>query len=223
MEDRVKARDGIRRRQSSRRKPPRTMKAPCWARRERDGGSPGTAPACAMPTETSLCPPTWDATSANTKCWRRSSARRSSSRALEDWPAASLTISTTCWPSSRATAACFSRKPERSDPAYAGLVAISDAAEKGADLTHRLLAFSRREVPRPELLNLTTLIADDEEMVRRLIGDDVRLITRLEPVPEPGPRRRRSAPPGTSQPDRECARCHAPGRQPDHYYVNPRG
>jgi PAS domain S-box-containing protein len=76
-------------------------------------------------------------------------------------------------------------KTEPSDPAYAGLVAISDAAEKGADLTHRLLAFSRREVPRPELLNLTTLIADDEEMVRRLIGDDIRLITRLEPSPNP--------------------------------------
>ena len=68
-----------------------------------------------------------------------------------------------------------------SDPAYAGLLAISEAAEKGADLTHRLLAFSRREVPRPEQLDLTTLIADDEEMVRRLIGDDVRLITRLDP------------------------------------------
>ena len=73
-------------------------------------------------------------------------------------------------------------KMERSDPAYAGLIAISEAAEKGADLTHRLLAFSRREVPRPEQLDLTVLVADDEEMVRRLIGDDVRLITRLEPA-----------------------------------------
>ena len=72
-------------------------------------------------------------------------------------------------------------KTEPSDPAYAGLIAISEAAEKGADLTHRLLAFSRREVPRPERLDLTALIADDEEMVRRLIGDDVRLITRLDP------------------------------------------
>ena len=72
-------------------------------------------------------------------------------------------------------------KTEPSDPAYAGLIAISAAAEKGADLTHRLLAFSRREVPRPELLDLTALVADDEEMIRRLIGDDVRLITRLDP------------------------------------------
>jgi two-component system cell cycle sensor histidine kinase/response regulator CckA len=76
-------------------------------------------------------------------------------------------------------------KTEPSDSAYAGLVAISEAAEQGADLTHRLLAFSRREVPRPEQLDLTALIADDEEMVRRLIGDDVRLITRLDPSLDP--------------------------------------
>jgi two-component system, cell cycle sensor histidine kinase and response regulator CckA len=68
-----------------------------------------------------------------------------------------------------------------SDPAYPGLVEIGKAAEKGADLTHRLLAFSRRQTPRPELLDLTELIADDEEMLRRLIGDDVQFTTNLEP------------------------------------------
>jgi two-component system, cell cycle sensor histidine kinase and response regulator CckA len=68
-----------------------------------------------------------------------------------------------------------------SDPAYAGLIEIGRAAEKGAELTYRLLAFSRRQTPQPELLNLSELIAGDEEMLQRLIGDDVELNTNLEP------------------------------------------
>ena len=39
-------------------------------------------------------------------------------------------------------------KTDPSDPAYAGLVEIGKAAEKGAELTHRLLTFSRRQTPR---------------------------------------------------------------------------
>jgi PAS domain S-box-containing protein len=39
-------------------------------------------------------------------------------------------------------------KTEPSDPAYIGLVEIGKAAEKGAELTHRLLTFSRRQTPR---------------------------------------------------------------------------
>jgi len=73
---------------------------------------------------------------------------------------------------------------EKTDPAdhkYASLVEIRKAAEKGAELTHRLLTFSRRQTPRPEPLNWTALIADDEQMVRRLIGEDIRLVTHLEP------------------------------------------
>ena len=66
------------------------------------------------------------------------------------------------------------------DSKYAGLVEIRKAAEKGAELTHRLLTFSRRQTPRPEPLNWTALIADDEQMVRRLIGDDIHLVANLE-------------------------------------------
>jgi PAS domain S-box-containing protein len=72
-------------------------------------------------------------------------------------------------------------KTKPSDPAYTGLVEIGKAAEKGAELTHRLLTFSRRQAPRAEPLDLSALIAADEQMVRRLIGEDIQLITRLEP------------------------------------------
>ena len=70
-----------------------------------------------------------------------------------------------------------------SDPAYDALIEIRKAAEKGAGLTDHLLAFGRRQVFRPELLNLTALIADDEPMIRRLIGEGegVELILNLDP------------------------------------------
>jgi PAS domain S-box-containing protein len=70
-------------------------------------------------------------------------------------------------------------RPE-SDPAYLGLTQIRKAAGKGADLTHRLLAFGRRQVLRPEVLNLNVLIADAEHMMRHLVGDDVRVATKLD-------------------------------------------
>jgi two-component system cell cycle sensor histidine kinase/response regulator CckA len=61
----------------------------------------------------------------------------------------------------------------------AALEEVRKAASKGAELTHRLLAFSRRQILRPELLNLNPLILESEQMLRRLIGDEVRLTTNL--------------------------------------------
>lgn len=59
---------------------------------------------------------------------------------------------------------------------------IRKAASKGADLAHQLLAFSSRRPIRPSMLDLNTLVKDSERMLRRLIGDDIELITRLDPV-----------------------------------------
>jgi signal transduction histidine kinase len=58
---------------------------------------------------------------------------------------------------------------------------IRKAADKGAELTQRLLAFSRRRVLRLEVLNLTNLIADDVYMIRHLIGEHIELVTDLDP------------------------------------------
>ena len=71
---------------------------------------------------------------------------------------------------------------DASDPAYLALTQIRKAAGKGAELTHRLLAFGRRQVLRPDVLNLNTVIADAEHMMRHLIGDDVRLTIELDPA-----------------------------------------
>jgi signal transduction histidine kinase/CheY-like chemotaxis protein len=58
---------------------------------------------------------------------------------------------------------------------------IGRAAERAAALTRRLLAFSRQQVPEPQLLDLNLLVADMEEMLQRLFGENVRLMTILQP------------------------------------------
>jgi PAS domain S-box-containing protein len=70
---------------------------------------------------------------------------------------------------------------EPSDPALASLLEIRNAAEKGADLTSRLLAFSRRQVLHPEVLDLNAIVEDSRGMLRRLIGDNIKIATVLEP------------------------------------------
>jgi len=58
---------------------------------------------------------------------------------------------------------------------------IDDAASRAASLTHQLLAFSRRQVLQPRVLNLNDIVKDVETLLRRLIGEDIDLLTMLEP------------------------------------------
>jgi two-component system, cell cycle sensor histidine kinase and response regulator CckA len=60
---------------------------------------------------------------------------------------------------------------------------ISKAAEQAATLTRQLLAFSRRQVLKPEVLDLNASISELEKMLRRLIGEDIELRVRLAPRP----------------------------------------
>jgi len=50
---------------------------------------------------------------------------------------------------------------------------IRDAADRAANLTRQLLAFSRRQVLQPTTLALDVVLADLEKMLRRLIGEDI--------------------------------------------------
>ena len=62
---------------------------------------------------------------------------------------------------------------------------IARAAGQAAALTHQLLAFSRRQVLHPRVLDLNEIVAGMESMLHRIIGDDVTVGTRLAPRLDP--------------------------------------
>jgi PAS domain S-box-containing protein len=57
---------------------------------------------------------------------------------------------------------------------------IKKAAERAAGLTRQLLIFSRREVARPEVLDLTAVVADMRKLLQRTIGEHIDLRTNVE-------------------------------------------
>ncbi len=67
-------------------------------------------------------------------------------------------------------------------PLRADLEQVFQAAGRAAALTRQLLAFSRKQVMRPELLDLNQLVAAIEKMLRRLIGAGIE-IRRVEETP----------------------------------------
>jgi hypothetical protein len=68
---------------------------------------------------------------------------------------------------------------------------IERAAQRAADLTHQLLAFARREVVRPQVINLNAVISGVQPMLHRTLGEHVELVARLatelpETMADPG-------------------------------------
>jgi two-component system, cell cycle sensor histidine kinase and response regulator CckA len=65
------------------------------------------------------------------------------------------------------------------DRVRGNLEEIRKAVGRAAGLTQQLLAFSRRQVLRPVVLDLNTLLSNVHKMLRRLIGEDIELVTML--------------------------------------------
>jgi PAS domain S-box-containing protein len=61
------------------------------------------------------------------------------------------------------------------------LAAIDDAAQRAADLTQQLLAFSRKQVLEPKIIDLNQIVAGTEKMLQRVIGEDIELVSSLAP------------------------------------------
>jgi signal transduction histidine kinase/CheY-like chemotaxis protein len=77
----------------------------------------------------------------------------------------------------------LARRAAAEDPAVrARLDEVLAAAQRAAQLTRQLLAFSRRQVLEPRVLDLNAEVAELEPMLHRLIGDDVTLVLRLSPA-----------------------------------------
>jgi len=69
----------------------------------------------------------------------------------------------------------------KDDPRRSHLEEIRKAGGRAAALTGQLLSFSRKQVLAPRMLDLNGVVKGMETMLRRLIGEDIALITELEP------------------------------------------
>jgi signal transduction histidine kinase len=67
------------------------------------------------------------------------------------------------------------------DPRKQRIQEIRNAADRAAALTRQLLAFSRKQVLQPKVLDLNSIVPGMEKMLRRMIGEDLELRTALEP------------------------------------------
>ncbi|NWF91299.1 MAG: response regulator [Syntrophaceae bacterium] len=70
-------------------------------------------------------------------------------------------------------------KLKAEDPLRSSIEEIRKASQRAADLTRQLLAFSRRQILEFKVLDLNSILRNMENMLRRLIGEDIELVYRL--------------------------------------------
>jgi two-component system, cell cycle sensor histidine kinase and response regulator CckA len=71
----------------------------------------------------------------------------------------------------------------RGDPLRADIEEIKSAGERAAVLTRQLLAFSRRQMLQPQIVDINLQVVQLQKLLQRVIGDSVELVTALSPVP----------------------------------------
>jgi signal transduction histidine kinase/response regulator RpfG family c-di-GMP phosphodiesterase len=67
------------------------------------------------------------------------------------------------------------------DPHRGSIEEIRNAAQRAAALTRQLLAFSRKQILEPKIVNLNETLNNLDKMLRRMIGEDIDLVTRGAP------------------------------------------
>jgi two-component system cell cycle sensor histidine kinase/response regulator CckA len=75
------------------------------------------------------------------------------------------------------------KEMDRDSPGHSGIEQIRKAGERAANLTRQLLIFSRGQPARLEIADLNGVVANFEKMLRRLIGEDITLVTSLASAP----------------------------------------
>ena len=70
---------------------------------------------------------------------------------------------------------------DKNDPFYGVVEEIKKAGERASRLTRQLLAFSRKQILRPEILNLNEVVSGMERMLGRMILENIELKTELVP------------------------------------------
>jgi len=68
---------------------------------------------------------------------------------------------------------------KESDPLKENIEEIQKATERASALVHHLLAFSRRQLMEMKVIDLNSLLTDLDKMLRRIIGEDIELVTYL--------------------------------------------
>jgi PAS domain S-box-containing protein len=65
------------------------------------------------------------------------------------------------------------------DPVFRKVEQIKTAGDRAAALTRQLLAFSRKQILQPEIIDLNNIVAEMSKMLQRLIGEDIDLMMGL--------------------------------------------
>jgi len=69
------------------------------------------------------------------------------------------------------------------DPHRGAITEVRSAGERAARLTQQLLAYSRKALIEPKVIDLNALVSESVELLRRLIGEDIVVSTGLQPAP----------------------------------------
>ena len=72
------------------------------------------------------------------------------------------------------------KKMENGHPLQDKIYAISQAGRRAENLTRQLLAFSRKQIFSPRVIDISTVVNNMDQMLRRLIGEDIHVETTLD-------------------------------------------